>query len=77
MPIYEYFCLDCKAKFELMRPVSKSSEPAECPKCKKSSERVLSAFACFSMDKSGIPSPIGGGSSCSSCSSSSCDTCAM
>ena len=29
MPIYEYVCPDCKTKFELMRPISKSSEPAD------------------------------------------------
>ena len=34
MPIYEYICPDCKTKFELMRPISRCAEPAECPKCK-------------------------------------------
>lgn len=33
MPIYEYSCQNCKAKFELMRPFSKSREGASCPHC--------------------------------------------
>ena len=35
MPIYEYVCGKCQNKFELMRPFSKSSDPADCPKCEK------------------------------------------
>ena len=42
MPIYEFVCPDCKTKFELMRPISKSSEPADCPKCKHIANRALS-----------------------------------
>ncbi|MFC1949779.1 FmdB family zinc ribbon protein, partial [Chloroflexota bacterium] len=71
MPIYEYVCPGCDTKFELLRPFSKSDEEASCPKCQQPSKRVLSTFACFSTDSSGVSSSIGG-SSCDSCSSSSC-----
>ncbi len=74
MPIYEYTCTDCNLKFELIRPLSQATEAATCPKCEGSAERVLSTFACFSADESGIPSAVGG-SPCASCSSDSCDTC--
>ena len=74
MPIYEYTCPDCEIKFELIRPLSQSSEAASCPKCEKSAERVLSSFACFSTDERGLPSMLGG-NPCSSCGASNCDTC--
>ena len=45
MPIYEYACPECDAKFESMRPVSRMDEPAECPTCGGAGERQLSAFA--------------------------------
>ena len=75
MPIYEYFCPDCESKFELLRPLSKSNEGAECPRCHKKAERALSTFACFSKDKSGLSSSIGPGSACSSCHTGTCSTC--
>ena len=74
MPIYEYVCPHCESKFELLRPLSQSSEGASCPRCHKSAERILSAFACFSRDKSGLTSPVGG-NSCASCGAANCDTC--
>lgn len=76
MPIYEYVCPKCEAKFELLRPLSQATEPASCPHCQEVAERVLSTFACFSTDESGLSSPLGE-SSCASCSAASCDTCAM
>lgn len=48
MPIYEYFCSQCKLKFELMRPVSYAGENASCPQCHSESRRVFSPFVAFS-----------------------------
>jgi putative FmdB family regulatory protein len=76
MPIYEYVCPSCKTKFELLRPMSRADEAASCPQCQQKAERVLSTFACFSTDESGMTSLVGG-NSCASCSATSCDTCAM
>ncbi len=76
MPIYEYVCPGCKTKFELLRPLNKASEGASCPRCHQSAERILSTFACFSTDESGLSSPVGG-SSCGGCSATSCNTCNM
>lgn len=45
MPIYEYYCADCSLDFEIMRPVSQSSDPANCAKCGKPAERQLSNFS--------------------------------
>lgn len=76
MPIYEYVCTNCDSKFELLRSMSQMDEKAECPKCKNGAKRVLSTFACFSTDESGMTSAVGG-DSCASCSSGDCSTCAM
>ena len=45
MPIYEYYCVDCGVDYEVIRPVSQSSEPANCAACGKPGERQLSNFA--------------------------------
>ena len=45
MPIYEYECKDCGV-FELILPYDKSSDPQDCPKCKREGcPRVFSAPA--------------------------------
>jgi len=74
MPIYEYVCSDCDLKFELLRPLSRAGEAASCPRCHQSAERILSTFASFSTDESGLTTPIGG-NSCTSCGATSCDSC--
>jgi putative FmdB family regulatory protein len=75
MPIYEYICPDCKTKFELMRPISRSSEPADCPTCKHRANRALSRFVCRSGSGSGETVPIAGGGGCAGCGGGSCSSC--
>ncbi|MFN8020436.1 MAG: zinc ribbon domain-containing protein [Acidimicrobiales bacterium] len=45
MPLYEYRCRTCDEAFELRRPMSESSAPAECPQGHVDSVRLLSVFA--------------------------------
>ena len=45
MPIYEYYCDNCDAEFELMRPVSQLDEPAPCATCGQAGQRLLSNFS--------------------------------
>jgi len=45
MPIYEYRCPQCGQDFELMRPFSQADEPAPCPSCGSSGEKLISVFA--------------------------------
>ena len=45
MPIYEYYCRQCERDFEVIRPVSRSDEPADCSACGSPAERQLSNFA--------------------------------
>ena len=70
MPIYEYRCMDCRKKFDLLRSMSQSMDPAECPTCKGQSKRIASSF----MAKGAGGQSLGGGG-CTSCSSSSCGSC--
>lgn len=45
MPIYEYYCENCKSEYEMMRPVSRMDEPGPCPNCGQPGQRLLSYFA--------------------------------
>jgi putative FmdB family regulatory protein len=76
MPIYEYVCPACDVKFELLRSLSQAGEDADCPTCQEGAKRVLSTFACFTTDESGLSSAIGG-NPCASCGAASCDTCSI
>ncbi|RMD99390.1 MAG: zinc ribbon domain-containing protein [Calditrichaeota bacterium] len=64
MPIYEYRCSNCGAKFELLRRSSDSDEEIRCEHCgQQRVERLFSAFA-----------TSGGGEASFASSSSACDT---
>ncbi len=76
MPLYEYYCRRCEARFELLRSMSRSDEPATCPSGHEGAERALSVFASFSKGADGLSSPVGG-SPCSSCASGTCSTCSL
>ncbi|UCG10537.1 MAG: zinc ribbon domain-containing protein [Dehalococcoidia bacterium] len=71
MPIYEYFCLDCEHKFELLRPMSKAEESGVCPKCGGAAPRVPSKF-CRSSDETSTDA-----SACGTCATDSCNTCSL
>lgn len=72
MPIYEYICLDCKKRFEVIRPMKDADEPIACASCQgEHTSRMLAVvFA-----TSGGATTASGGSTCSSCASKSCSTC--
>ena len=46
MPIYEYFCPQCKNVFDLRLSFNDINCTAVCPKCYSSVERLISSFAC-------------------------------
>ena len=78
MPLYEYYCAKCKDKFELLRPMSRSDEPATCPSGHAGAERGLSVFSSFSKGADGSLSPVAGSApACSSCASGSCASCGL
>lgn len=42
MPVYEFFCDDCRLMEETFRKISERDEPFECPDCKTKMRRVFS-----------------------------------
>ncbi|MSQ23432.1 MAG: zinc ribbon domain-containing protein [Chloroflexi bacterium] len=67
MPIYEYYCPTCEIKFEKLRPMTASAEPAECPEGHQGAARVLSVFSAFGRGEDGEPMALagaGGGCGC-------------
>ena len=76
MPLYEYCCSECDYQFELLRPISRSDEDIECPRCRGTAKRMLSRFASFSKGSDGVATPIAGtSSSCSGCTATDCSSC--
>ena len=46
MPLYEYYCADCRATFEKLTPYAKADEQATCRQCQGSRvRRMVSVFA--------------------------------
>lgn len=60
--IYEYQCNECDSKFDKNRPMSESSDPAECPWCEGSvmAPRVLSTTANMTRNWSMWQGQVGG-----------------
>ena len=51
MPIYEYYCKDCRDKFELLTTYTESEVDIECSKCHGSNVRKL--FSVFARARGG------------------------
>ena len=76
MPIYEYYCPTCRAKFEMFRSISLADAEARCPQCQCVGKKQFSAFASFSKNSEGVSTAVAGtGGGCASCGASSCATC--
>jgi len=43
MPVYDYRCAACDTEFTLLMPMSRSADPAACPACAHSADRVIAA----------------------------------
>lgn len=76
MPLYEYFCSTCRSRFELLRRMSQSDEPATCPEGHQDAERVVSVFSSFTRGADGSVSSVAGTAGpCAGCASGACSTC--
>ncbi|HPB58430.1 MAG TPA: zinc ribbon domain-containing protein [Candidatus Saccharicenans sp.] len=73
MPLYEYICLQCQHRFEVL--VKMNQTEIVCPRCQ--SHQVKKLISSFGIGGPGRQSKGGpsGSNSCSNCSSSSCSTC--
>ncbi len=65
MPLYEYYCRACAAKFELLRPMNRADEVATCPEGHRGSHRTLSVFATVARGASdALEATSGAGAGC-------------
>jgi putative FmdB family regulatory protein len=45
VPVYEYYCRVCNAKFERLAPMRAAADPAECPSGHEGALRTISLMA--------------------------------
>jgi putative FmdB family regulatory protein len=76
MPQYEYYCDTCTARFELLRPMERSADGADCPRCEAPAQRALSVFAAFTSNGDGETAPVAGTGGCGACAGGTC-ACSM
>ena len=59
MPMYDYKCPHCGEDFEELRSIAERAT-AECPKCGKTAEKVLSGFFTAGSTSTSNSTPRGG-----------------
>lgn len=61
MPLYEYYCAECRDKFEALRPISQADEIIQCKNCESmKTSRVLSLFAVHAGSGASNPTAFSG-----------------
>lgn len=65
MPIYEYYCIDCRETFSALRPMAKADDMIECSACGSlQTQRMLSLFAVHTTGDGSSRITAGGGCGC-------------
>ena len=64
MPIYEYWCRECKTQFEKLRAMGSNDREIACPRCGSPVKRMLSVVAAVGRTTGGESYPTGGGCAC-------------
>jgi putative FmdB family regulatory protein len=65
MPIYEYWCAECKRQFDKLRPMGSKDSEVTCPRCGSSVRRMLSVVAAMPTARASADSyPSTGGCAC-------------
>ena len=63
MPLYEYHCPSCNARFEILQKIGEGAEGLECPECgAEKLEKQFSTFASTGTNTS--TAGFGGGAGC-------------
>jgi len=72
MPLYEYLCEECGARFERLLPLTAIDDPTSCPQGHAAGRRLISIFSAVSKDSAGEPNLIGDGcgGGCTNCACS-------
>jgi len=72
MPIYEYVCTDCGARFDAIRSMKDADTPIACECCHSlHTARQISVF--FAQSEGRVVA--GGNTSCATCGGGACATC--
>ncbi len=73
MPVYEYVCLDCRNRFDALRPMAQADAPIPCEDCgSQHSSRTLSLFYAQSDGRAVAGTQAG----CPDCAGGHCASCA-
>lgn len=59
MPVYEYWCQDCRMTFEKLVPLSSNGSSVTCPRCHRQASKQFSTFA-----TPGVKAPTATGGCC-------------
>jgi putative FmdB family regulatory protein len=74
MPLYEYICLDCKHRFDELRPMKDADTTIRCSCCESEhTSRLISVFNAQSGGR--VVAGSTSASGCAGCSASSCAGC--
>jgi len=74
MPLYEYICLDCKHRFDELRPMKDADTTIRCSCCDSDhTSRLISVFNAQSGGR--VVAGSASSSGCAGCSASSCAGC--
>ncbi len=72
MPIYDYVCRKCGARFDILHKTREIEEDVVCPACGSKEHRRLMSVSAISMGGRSDPAPRCEGPSCG-CSGGSCN----
>lgn len=73
MPLYEYYCADCRTKFEAIRPMNKADASIQCKHCESTrTSRALSLFATHIKTTGETSAPAAGTSFGGGCCGGAC-----
>ncbi len=74
MPLYEYYCAECRNTFDTLRPAAKADDTILCKHCEsRQTSRTLSVFAAHSKgSQSSAPAPAYAGNMGGGCCGGAC-----
>ncbi|MGH7687769.1 MAG: FmdB family zinc ribbon protein [Candidatus Dormibacteria bacterium] len=72
MPVYEYFCSDCRGVFEVLRPIADRQLAAVCPLCESRDSMPLISRVALTSGSADMAMASGGGGDCACGGACSC-----